>query len=141
MGSGDEVGLVRDTILQNNLKNIILLDPVPQEEFKLLMAEFDVGLFCLNKNHTTHNFPGKILGYLAQGMPILGAVNPGNDLKEIIEQAGNGFVSLSGDDSSFYKNAVSLLDHNTRIEMSLKSTQLLKDKFLIQKITKQILSF
>jgi len=141
MGSGDEVNLVRDTILQNKLTNIILLDPVPQEEFKIIMAEFDIGLFCLNRNHTTHNFPGKILGYLAQGMPILGSVNPGNDLKEIVEQAGNGFVTLSGDDNEIYKNALTLLDSNTRKEMGKKSSLLLVDKFSIQKITKQILIF
>ena len=141
IGSGDEVGLVRDTIFQNKLKNILLLDPVPQKEFKNIMAEFDIGLFCLNRNHTTHNFPGKILGYLAQGMPILGSVNPGNDLKEIVEQAGNGFVSVSGNDKEFYKNAISLLDSNTRREMGKKSSLLLKDKFSIQNITKQLLTF
>jgi hypothetical protein len=61
----------------------------------------------------------------------------GRNLKEIVEQAGNGFVSLSGDDNEIYKNALSLLDSNTRKEMGKKSSLLLIDKFSIQKITKQ----
>ena len=140
VGSGDEVNLVRDTITKDNLTNLILLDPLPQEEFQSMMSEFDIGLFCLNPNHTTHNFPGKILGYLSQGIPILGSVNKGNDLKEILEKAGNGFVSHSGDDTLFYQNAVLLLNEKTRIEMGKRSKILLEDTFSISKITKQLLS-
>ena len=141
VGSGDEVDLVRNTVTQESLTNLILLDPVSQDEFKSMLSEFDIGLFCLNPNHTTHNFPGKILGYLSQGIPILGSVNKGNDLKEIIEEAKNGFVSYSGDDTLFYQNAVTLLSEKTRIEMGKRSKILLEDTFSISKITKQLLSF
>ena len=55
-----------------------------------MLAEFDVGLFTLHKDHTTHNFPGKLLGYMVQRLPILGSINKGNDLKEIVENANAG---------------------------------------------------
>lgn len=140
VGAGDEVSLVRDTIRNEDRKNIVLLDPVPQDEFKKLMAEFDIGLFCLNKNHKTHNFPGKILGYLVQGMPILGSVNPGNDLKEVIEDAGAGYVVEAGDDEKFFNMAQELIDEETRQMVSEKTKGLLEQFFQARSLCKQIIT-
>ncbi|MCP5503331.1 MAG: glycosyltransferase family 4 protein [Leptospiraceae bacterium] len=139
VGAGDEVELVRNTIMNENLTNITLLDPVSQDEFKKMMAEFDIGLFCLNKNHTTHNFPGKILGYLVQEMPILGSVNPGNDLKEVIEEAGAGFVVEAGNDEALLEKAVMLLDAKWRERLALRGKNLLIKEFLIYNTVSKVL--
>lgn len=139
VGAGDEVNLVNNHIRNSNLSNLTLLGPVPQEEYRKMLSEFDVGLFCLNYNHSTHNFPGKILGYLAQGMPILGSINPGNDLKEVIEEASAGFVVVSGDDDGFYECAIKLLDEKLRAAFSVNAKVLLKTKFDIKTAAKQIM--
>ncbi len=139
VGVGDEVELVKQRIKDYSLKNMDLLEPVGQEEFKKLLSEFDIGLFSLHKNHTTHNFPGKVLGYMVQGMPILGCVNPGNDLKSVIEEANAGFVSISGDEDSFLKNAISLLDSEVRKEKGINSKKLLREKFSVSAACKTIL--
>jgi glycosyltransferase involved in cell wall biosynthesis len=139
VGTGDEVELVRNSIQNESLTNMILLDPVPQVEFKSLLAEFDIGLFCLNRNHTTHNFPGKILSYLVQSMPILGSVNPGNDLKEIIESSKAGFVVESGDDQGFLNAAVQLLDAKVRNDCAINCKTLLNQKFSVKNATEKIL--
>jgi glycosyltransferase involved in cell wall biosynthesis len=140
VGSGDEVDLVRHYINTESLTNVILLDPVPQEEFVKLMAEFDVGLFSLNKNHTTHNFPGKTLGYMVQGMPILGCVNPGNDLKDVINTAEAGLVVDADDDEALKKAAIQLLDNNRRSQMSKNSKNLLYQKFSVSNAYNTILT-
>lgn len=140
VGAGDEVDLVRNFIQSENLSNITRLDPIPQDEFQKMMIEFDVGLFCLNRNHSTHNFPGKILGYLVQGLPILGSVNPGNDLKEVIEEANVGFVVIAGEDERFAQSAVSLLDKELRKKMGTNSKQLVTNKFSTKSACHQILS-
>ncbi|MCC5816326.1 MAG: glycosyltransferase family 4 protein [Leptospira sp.] len=139
VGAGDEVDLVRETIRKENIQNITLLDPVSQDEFKKMMAEFDIGLFCLNRVHKTHNFPGKILGYLVQGMPILGSVNPGNDLKEVIEVAEAGYVVEAGDEESLLAKAVELLDENRRNTLSQNSKKLLYEKFSVTEAGRVIL--
>lgn len=140
VGAGDEVELVSDFIIKSNLSNLTLLGPVPQDEYRKMLSEIDVGLFCLNYNHSTHNFPGKILGYLVQGLPILGSVNPGNDLKEVIEEAKAGFVVVSGDDDAFCECAKKLLDQKLRNSLSLNAKTLLKTKFDIKTAAKQILN-
>lgn len=139
IGAGDEVELVKQRMKDYSLTNMDLLDPVGQDEFKKIIAEFDIGLFSLHKKHTTHNFPGKVLGYMVQGMPILGCVNPDNDLREVIEQANAGYVSISGDEESILKNAISLLDSEIRKEKGLNSKKLLKGKFSISAACKTIL--
>ncbi|WP_160317817.1 glycosyltransferase, partial [Erwinia billingiae] len=82
VGEGDEVPLVLSAINESKAENITYIKSISQEEFKLLLKEIDVGLFTLNKHHKSHNFPGKILGYMVNNVPILGSVNQGNDLEE-----------------------------------------------------------
>jgi glycosyltransferase involved in cell wall biosynthesis len=132
VGAGDEFELIDRFIKSENLGNLTLLNSVSQDQFQRMLKEFDVGLFCLNRNHSTHNFPGKILGYLVHGLPVLGSVNPGNDLKMIIEDAYAGFVVESGDDVSFSKAAISLLNKDLRNQMSVNCQKLLSQKFSTQ---------
>lgn len=141
VGAGDEVELVRNAIQQEALINMTLLPPVSQEEFKKMLMEFDVGLFSLHYNHTTHNFPGKLLGYMVQSKPILGSINPENDLQEVIETAGAGLISINGDDESLLKNALKLLhDDMYRQTMGKNGKQLLDDMFSVNHAAKQILN-
>ncbi|EQA61252.1 glycosyltransferase family 4 protein [Leptospira alexanderi] len=139
VGTGDEVGIVRNSIQDLKLTNMILLDPIPQEEFKIMLAEFDVGLFTLHFNHKTHNFPGKILGYMVQGKPILGVVNPGNDLKKILEDSQSGLITIAGDDEGLYKNALILLDDKIRKQMGKNANLLLRNKFSVDNAVDTVL--
>ncbi|WP_078129382.1 glycosyltransferase family 4 protein [Leptospira alexanderi] len=139
VGTGDEVGIVRKSIQDLKLNNMILLDSVPQEEFKIMLAEFDIGLFTLHFNHKTHNFPGKILGYMVQGKPILGVVNPGNDLKKILEDSQSGLITIAGDDEGLYKNALILLDDKIRKQMGKNANLLLRNKFSVDNAVDTVL--
>jgi glycosyltransferase involved in cell wall biosynthesis len=139
VGKGDEYELVSNYINKNNIKNITLLPPVSQEEFKFMLAEFDIGLFSLHKDHITHNFPGKLLGYMVQEKPILGSVNEGNDLKEIVENSNAGFISISGEDQILKENALKLLYNNKlRVKMGNNAKILLRSTFSVKNTIIQI---
>lgn len=140
VGAGDEVELIKNKIVENDIKNITLLPSVNQEIFKEMLSEFDIGLFTLNYNHQTHNFPGKLLGYMCESKPILGSVNPNNDLKDVVESANAGYISITGQDELLYENAVKLLDEKTRINMGENANNLLDRLFTVKSIAKQILS-
>lgn len=141
LGKGDEVELVRAAIEDYQLDNMTLLPPVSQDEFKLMLAEFDIGLFSLNKDHTTHNFPGKVLGYMVQEKPILGSVNPDNDLKPVVENANAGFVSVNGEDDILKENALKLIrDEVLRQQMGKAAKQLLHDLFSVESAVDKILN-
>ncbi len=55
-------------------------------------------MFSLHSGHKTHNFPGKLLGYMSYSKPILGCVNAGNDLADVVNSAKAGIVVDSNDD-------------------------------------------
>lgn len=140
VGAGDEVELVRGVIKQEGLSNMTLLPSVSQEEYKQMLAEFDVGLFTLHKDHLTHNFPGKLLGYMVQELPILGSINAGNDLKEVVENAGAGLVTVNGEDEEFLANAKALLDDAYREKVGHNARKLLEERFSVQAAARQILA-
>lgn len=140
IGAGFDYDNIENFIFKEKLENVTLLPAVPQDKFLEILSECDVGLLCLNKLHTTHNFPGKLLNYLALGKPILGAINKGNDLKDVIENCGNGYISIAGDDKQLYDNAVLLLSKKLRDEMGKKSKKLLKEKFSVENAAFTILT-
>lgn len=139
VGAGDEVKLIEKAVNKEQLTNITLLPPVSQDEFKQMLAEFDVGLFTLHKDHKTHNFPGKLLGYMVQKLPILGSINQDNDLKEIIEEAEAGLISITGEDEKFLDNALKLLDEEKRKKMGKKGNKLLQNLFSVEAAADKIL--
>ena len=57
------------------------------------MNEYDLGSVNLDKKHTTHNVPGKSLNYLANGLPSIASLNPGNDFSEIININKIGYAT------------------------------------------------
>ncbi len=139
VGVGDEVRLIQDAIEKESMTNIVLLPSVSQEEYEQMLYEFDIGLFTLNKNHNTHNFPGKLLGYMMQDMPILGSINPNNDLKDLIDKFNAGLISVNGEDKIFYENAKKLLNKNIRESIGKNAKILLISKFSVEVAAKQIL--
>jgi glycosyltransferase involved in cell wall biosynthesis len=118
IGQGDEVELIENLSKDWLLENVTILPSISQAEFKQVLSEVDIGLFSLAKHHTAHNFPGKILGYMVEGLPILGSVNPENDLQEIINSANAGSVFINGEDDELLLAAKELCFNN-----NLRSTQ------------------
>ena len=140
VGSGEDYARIENEIKKKELRNISIYPSIPQDEFQYLLSEIDIGLFTLDYNHNTHNFPGKLLGYMVESKPILGCVNPGNDLKDVIEENSSGFISITGQDSILVKNAEELIDNKKmRIEMGDNSRLLLNKYFSIEAATSQIL--
>ena len=76
-----------------NTHNIFSFNSVSQEELQYLLNESDLGIVNLDKNHTTHNVPGKSLNYLANGLPIIASLNPGNDFIDIVNENGVGYAT------------------------------------------------
>jgi hypothetical protein len=76
-----------------NTHNIFSFNSVSQEELQYLLNGSDLGIVNLDKNHTTHNVPGKSLNYLANGLPIIASLNPGNDFIDIVNENGVGYAT------------------------------------------------
>lgn len=141
VGQGDEVELLLEEVSNNKLKNITYLPPVNQKIYFEMLNEFDIGMFSLHSGHKTHNFPGKLLGYMSYSKPILGCVNSGNDLADIINSAKAGIIVNSNDSLGLYEAAKILIDSiSIRNKMGTNGRELLMNKFSVKSISKQILS-
>lgn len=140
LGQGDEVDLVKKTIKRNALSNCSFLPSVTQDEYKLILNEIDVGLFSLSAKHTAHNFPGKLLGYMVHSLPILGSVNKGNDLIDVLHEAQAGTILNNGDDQGFYESAKELATNTLlRKQVGQNANKLLLEQFSVDSAASQIL--
>ena len=112
-----------------------------QREFSGVLATVDVGLFSLSYRHTAHNFPGKLLGYMVESKPILGSVNPGNDLLEIVNTSNSGLVFVNGEDKLLSDAAIKLVfDEKFRTQCGSNARALLLREFSVESAAKGILS-
>jgi glycosyltransferase involved in cell wall biosynthesis len=140
VGDGSEVMRLKGEIASRGLTNIAIHPPVAPDEYRSLLAEFDVGLVSLSRHLQSHNIPGKVLGYLHQGLPILASINPGNDLREMLEQNEAGLVCENGDDEALRRAAERLLgDEAYRRRLGHNARALLEKVFSAAAAAGQIL--
>jgi glycosyltransferase involved in cell wall biosynthesis len=132
IGEGYDQPNVRSIAEKQHLTNVSFHPSVDQDTFRDFLAEVDIGLFSLSKFHSTHNFPGKVLGYLVQGLPVLGSVNPGNDLEAVINESGAGLVAVNGDDDGLARAALKFLKSNSARRVAGNAArELLSSKFSV----------
>ncbi|HEY8091905.1 MAG TPA: glycosyltransferase family 4 protein [Polyangiaceae bacterium] len=141
VGEGSEVERLKAKVGVEWLANVHLLPAVPQGEYLAMLGEVDVGLISLDRRLTTHNLPGKMLGYMHASLPILASLNPGNDLAKIVPEGGAGLCSLNGDDATLLRDAVSLArDPELRRRMGAGSRALLEQRFSAAAAARQIVA-
>ncbi|MFL0809467.1 MAG: glycosyltransferase family 4 protein [Agarilytica sp.] len=141
VGQGDQVELVKKLADEWKLNNFTFLPSVDQNTFKCILSEIDVGLFSLATHHTAHNFPGKLLGYMVESKPILGSVNEGNDLIDIISGYKAGLIHINGHDDLLQDSAVKLLNSiKLRKEIGTKANFLLRNEFSVEAAAESILT-
>ena len=71
--------------------------------------------------------------------PILGSVNKGNDIIDIINKSKAGLISINGEDEAFFNNATKMLLSPERSIYSENSFKLISDKFSIENALDTIL--
>lgn len=97
VGDGTERARVQQRARDEGIANMQFEDFVDPSEYPALVKELDVGLLCLNQTYTTSMVPGKCMGFLAAGIPILALLNNGNDGFAIIRDARCGYACQSDD--------------------------------------------
>lgn len=142
VGGGSEVSRLKAIIELEGLTNIAIHDPVNHQEYLSMLFEFDVGLISLDRRLRSHNFPGKMMSYMYHSKPILASINPGNDLKEMLEDKKAGLVCINGEDDIFADYARRLVaDETLRRQLGLNGRALLESTFSVSKAACHILSY
>lgn len=140
LGEGSEVPRLQQLARQRGLANVSFHPAVSQADYLAAVGEFDVGLISLDAALKTHNIPGKLLDYLYHGLPTLAAINPGNDLGDLLADSGAGRVCTHGDHVAFAAAARELLDDaDLRRSMGIAARKLLAERFSAEAAARQIL--
>ncbi len=139
VGFGSEVPRLQQSIRDKGLHNLRIFPPVEQHRYLSMLSEFDIGLITLDRRLSTHNIPGKLLGYMYWGMPILASVNPGNDLFELLNGNQAGVCLANGGDQMLSAAALRLAeDPKLRIEMGRNARSLLERTFSAEAAARQV---
>lgn len=140
VGAGTEVERLQAVIAEKKLPNISIRPAVGQDEYLVMLSEFDVGLISLDQRLKTQNYPGKILGYMSASLPILGSINPGNDLSDMLIEHEAGLCSVNGDDERLAAHALKLAnDAVYRQRVGTNARRLLERYFSVSVCASQIL--
>ena len=110
VGRGSYFDTLKELISKRHLTNVVVFDEIDASEIPALYAQCHVGMIALDPRHQTHNIPGKFLYYMQSGLPVLAAINNGNDLEDLIEQNLVGKVCTSGSIDELRKSAESLVE-------------------------------
>jgi glycosyltransferase involved in cell wall biosynthesis len=97
VGRGSEFSILEGLVKHASLKNVLFFPQILHNHMPNLYAQCHAGLLALDARHSTHNIPGKFVSYIQSGLPIMGVVNKGNDLIDIVRLNKLGVLGDRGD--------------------------------------------
>ena len=124
VGDGQEKEKLQKMAQEKSLSNLRFEGFVSREEYPDLLQICSIGLVCLNPLNKTPVVPGKILGYMAAGLPVAAFLQSSSDGHGIIKSAQCGFSADSVDKDACVQSMCTLLsqrDSFTKLGQNGKS--------------------
>lgn len=131
VGRGTDRYLIDNAIKEYDIKNAILLDNLPRDEYEKLISGIDIGLIVLNPKFTIPNYPSRILSYMEYGIPILAATDKYSDIKELILNNHLGFWVWSGDEDAFIGILTEISDINNLNKLGVNARNYISKNFQV----------
>ena len=114
VGRGSEVAKLKQEARNQTWKHVLFWDEINFEYLPQVLAQCHIGIVSLDARHQSHNIPGKLVSYLQAGLPILAAVNAGNDLQHLIPQYQIGAVWTEDSPQSIEEAAQSVIELSSK---------------------------
>jgi len=111
IGRGEGFSILAKLKSSLSCGNLYFYEQLPVEYIDNFISQFDIGLIFLKNDLNGSNIPGKSMGYLLNGLPVFGSVNPECDLSTIVRINNFGFIDVSGDEDSFLDAAEMMLNN------------------------------
>ncbi|HIB16107.1 MAG TPA: glycosyltransferase, partial [Candidatus Lambdaproteobacteria bacterium] len=109
VGDGQEKEKLQKMAQEKSLSNLRFEGFVSREEYPDLLQICSIGLVCLNPLNKTPVVPGKILGYMAAGLPVAAFLQSSSDGHGVIKSAQCGFSADSADKDACVQSMCTLL--------------------------------
>jgi len=116
IGTGVMKQYLIERVIEKGLSNVIFIDSLPRDEYLNFVKSSDVGLISIDERFTVPTIPSKTTSYLSLKLPVLAIIDKHTDYGEIINEAGAGLWSISGDNKKLFEN-FDLLYHNKNLRV------------------------
>ncbi len=97
VGDGKEKGRLMQLTKDKNLANVRFEGFISRDAYPDLLKASSIGLVCLSPENQTPVVPGKIMGHMAAGLPIVAFLHHASDGHALIFDAQCGVSAYSGD--------------------------------------------
>ena len=97
VGNGKEKEKLQKLAQEKSLNNVRFKGFVSREVYPDLLRICSIGLICLSPQNQTPVVPGKILGYMAAGLPVAAFLQSSSDGHGVVKSAQCGFSADSAD--------------------------------------------
>lgn len=97
VGDGSERSRLEDRVKGLGLRNVMFQPFVSRDRYPSLLRSSDFSFLTLSPKTRTPVVPGKLVGYMAAGLPVLAMVNAQSDAHSMIADARCGYACRSDD--------------------------------------------
>ncbi len=133
-GKGTEKKKLYKFIEENQLKNVIVQEYVPKEDYVKILESADIGLIFLDSRFTIPNIPSRTLSYFEYSIPVMAATDKNTDYKDLIEKSKSGLWCESNNIDNFTKKFNFLLENkDKRIQMGKNGRKYLEENLTTEK--------
>ncbi|WP_143315062.1 glycosyltransferase family 4 protein [Clostridium sp. HBUAS56017] len=136
VGRGTDRYKLEQIIQENNIRNALLIDSLPRNEYEKIIKECNVGLIVLDPRFTIPNYPSRILSYMEYAKPVLAATDKVTDIKELIKEAECGNWVWSGDSREFINTIRKMSKSDALTIMGSNGRKYIEDKFDVKNSVK-----
>jgi glycosyltransferase involved in cell wall biosynthesis len=88
--------------------NVLWRPAMPRDDYLQLLTACDVGMIATVEGVSSFTIPSKTLDYLRAGLPVVAALEAGNDFSALLERYGVGRAVTFADPAGFFATAAAL---------------------------------
>jgi glycosyltransferase involved in cell wall biosynthesis len=139
VGDGTEKPKLEQAVEKYGLTNVVFKPFVSKDEYIELVKDADVGLVCLTSENKTPVVPGKILGYMAAGIPTAAFLQKQSDGHKMIEDSKCGYSIVSDSSEKALELIMKMYEQRDQIkQLGLNGQKYVAETFSIEKAVEKI---
>ena len=123
-GSGVAANDCRQEIRSDRVQMLGLVDSDRLEE-ELLRA--DLAFVSQQYDGSEFNIPSKLMNFMAYGLPVLAAVNPGGEVARLVQEAGAGWIVDSAVPQTFPQQVAAITADRAALAQRAKASRAYAD--------------
>ncbi|CCG52652.1 Probable L-fucosamine transferase [Flavobacterium indicum GPTSA100-9 = DSM 17447] len=115
VGQGTEKTKIESLVREKNLKNVVIKNSLPREDYQNIISVADCGLISLHEDFTIPNIPSKSLSYFNAKIPILAAIDENTDYGIHIQDEVKAGAWAPSNKPNLIKEKIDLLRTNPQL--------------------------